>query len=153
MRVTEVRIDATFNKGNYESEKVGFTSLVDEGEDFRLVLKELRDFIYGKTEEVKASFEKEILQKIVEVPTEEEVVQEKPKKEKKVKEKFETYDRASNVHKKLFSQILDKCYPEWESQKDKAAAASRMMVGENFLDKEGQILPQFSEKVKKLMEV
>lgn len=166
MKVIEVRVDATVRKAEFESEKVGITAIVEETDDYRNVIQELKDFIYGKKtsdkktktaivkEEIKETVKEEV--KVEDNPTVLKTVEETPtpiKKEKKTKEKFEAYDRANQVHKKLMSKILDEKYPDWESDTSKAAAASRMMVGENFLDKEGNILQEFIEKVCKLMEV
>jgi hypothetical protein len=156
MKVIEVRVDATLRKAEYESEKVGVTAIVEETEDYRNVIQELKDFIYGKKTSDKKTKTSVVKEEIQETAKEEIKVEEIPtpvKKEKKTKEKFETYDRANQVHKKLMSKILDEKYPNWESDTSKAAAASRMMVGENFLDKEGNILQEFIEKVCKLMDV
>lgn len=170
MKVIEVRVDATVRKAEFESEKVGVTAIVEETDDYRSVIQELKDFIYGKKqikkEESKASIVKENVKKTVEKETKveqnlnqdlgnaalkEEVVS--PKKERKVKEKFETYDRSNQIHKKLLSGILDEKYPKWENDTSKASAASRMLVGENFIDKEGNVLQEFIDKLVKLMDV
>lgn len=95
-------------------------------------------------------------------PSQEEVVPEKkeePKKEKSSKEPkapkvtYEVYDRGNEIHKKLFSAYLDEAFPGWEKDTSKAASTSRMLVGENYLDKEGEVIQEFKDKATKLMSV
>lgn len=45
---TEVRVDATINKGNYESEKVGVTYAMAEGEDVFKAISLCKDVVYGR---------------------------------------------------------------------------------------------------------
>lgn len=44
---TEVRFDATINKGNYENEKLGVTYSMAEGEDVFEVIKEVKGIVLG----------------------------------------------------------------------------------------------------------
>lgn len=44
---TEVRFDATINKGNYENEKLGVTYAMAEGEDVFEVIKEVKVVVLG----------------------------------------------------------------------------------------------------------
>jgi len=73
----------------------------------------------------------------------------KPKKEKV---SYEKYNRANEIHKKLFSAILDEKYPGWDKDTSKAASASRMLVDENFLDKEGEVIESFKVRMFTLMD-
>jgi hypothetical protein len=41
-KITEVRLDRTFNLGNYESLKIGLTADVDQEDDVQEVLNELK---------------------------------------------------------------------------------------------------------------
>lgn len=167
MKILELRFDATIRKAEYESEKIGVTAIVEDGEDAEKALADLRNFVYkGQltnkvVETVKKVEAKKKVEKVEEPKTEVvvEEVKEEPvkeeKKAKKTKEKFEEYDRMNDIHKKLLSNYLDERFPGWEGDsglKPKCIAASKMLVGEKFLDKEGSVIPEFKEKVIKLIE-
>ena len=81
--------------------------------------------------------------------------EEKPKSKKGFKKKPQNYDRAIEAHKTLFSGILagikGKGWAKDESFKKTAKAASVKMMGQPFLDENGEVLPLFSTKVKKFV--
>jgi hypothetical protein len=66
--------------------------------------------------------------------------------------KATTYDRENDLHKKLIGEILDSTAPGWRIKKGGAAkAASLAMVGKDFMDNSGTILPSFIEEFGELM--
>ena len=80
----------------------------------------------------------------------------KAKGPKKFKAKPQVYSRSIEQHKELFSGVLRSVMPDWKkSEKTKALAkeASAAMDGEDFLDAEGNVVPEFEAQVKKLMKV
>ncbi len=76
---------------------------------------------------------------------------EKEKPKVKVKQKASPYDRNLELHKKLFSEMLDVRHPGWKKDSAKAATISRAMVGKDFLDAEGMKVKSFIEEVDTLM--
>lgn len=46
IKITEVRYEFTFNKGNYQSEKVGVTAAISEGESFLDTMSELKKIVH-----------------------------------------------------------------------------------------------------------
>jgi hypothetical protein len=82
---------------------------------------------------------------------EEKKEEEKPKI--KVKQAATKYDRSNELHKKLFSELLDVKYPTWRKNPAKAASASRELVGKDFLDANGMKVKTFLDEVEKLMTV
>ncbi len=168
-KIVEVRYDATYNRGNYESEKIGATAQVGDNEDPADVLAKLKDLCSGKTP---AKAEKSIAKEEV-VETAEEVKEtpvEKPKKQKKAKEtpapepeaevevaeekpvvkkkasKATPYNRANDLHKKLLGQFLDGVVKGWREDsavKARCGQASVDLNGTDFLDEEGMIIDSF----------
>jgi outer membrane biosynthesis protein TonB len=153
---TEVRVDATINKGNYESEKVGVTFALAEGDDVFSVINLCKDVVYGKAvfkkEEPKSKLKteaaKEEAKTVVETVVEEakaeeakseetvkeEVKKEEPKKEKAgkkvaAKAKETPYNRADESHKRLLSAFLDKAQPNWKTKEviTKASKTSQLL--------------------------
>lgn len=165
---TEVRVDATLNKGNYESEKVGVTFAMAEGDDVFTVINLCKDVVYGravvgKTEpkkEIKTEAAKEeaktVIEAVVEEAKTEEVVEspkkETVKKERKVavKARATPYDRTNESHKRLLSAFLDKSQPNWKTKEmlSKASKISQKFSDdkEDFLDADGVPLVSFKEK-------
>jgi len=178
---TEVRFDATINKGNYESEKIGVTYAMAEGEDVFEAISTCKNVVYGnnttvtkttasvtetkaekksvvkeKKETPKAE-EKKVEEKVEEKA--EEVKTEEKKEEKKktvVKAKNTPYDRTKEEHKRLLSSFLDKAVPNWKSKEvvSKASAASSKLTEEkaDFLDGDGNILDSFKQAFMSLLE-
>lgn len=82
--------------------------------------------------------------------------EEKPAKgkgKKTIKVKLTPYDRNVASHKTLFRALLDEEYPNWaKKKKDAAGAASRMLQGVGFIDKDGEIAESFKEELSSHME-
>lgn len=72
----------------------------------------------------------------------------------KFKKKPQSYSRASEQHKEIFSGVLKSVAPNWkksEASKLKAKQVSQKMEGKEFLDETGDVLSSFTAEVKKLM--
>lgn len=87
----------------------------------------------------------------------EEVVKAEEKKtplKVKVKGAVTKYNRATELHKKLVSEILDSDHKGWRTNATKARDASVKLEEENidFLDSEGRVLDSFKEALKMAME-
>lgn len=70
------------------------------------------------------------------------------------RKKPQVYNRSIEQHKDIFSSILRSVAPEWkksEASKAKAKKTSEVMNGKEFLDENGEVLPEFKNEVKKLM--
>jgi len=157
-KITEVRFDATFNKGNYESEKIGVTYQSEETEDVFEVIEELRKTVREEKgackvdEEETASVEvarkqhtSSVEEKVEEVKEEVKKAK-KPKAEKAAKVEAVLYDRENPLHKKLLVACLDAKVPTWKSagKASKAAEVSKALSGkELFLDPKGEVLESF----------
>jgi hypothetical protein len=86
---------------------------------------------------------------MVEEKTEETVV---AKAKPKLKSANTKYDRNLDIHKKLFSEILDKGIgASWRTNAAKAKEVSTKVEGIDFMDAGGSVLPEFKEKVLSLM--
>ena len=71
---------------------------------------------------------------------------------KKFKSKAAAYDRANEIHKKLFSEQVKAIDPKWnssEAKKKRVQETSRKMHGEEMLDGEGKVLNSFYGALKK----
>lgn len=99
-----------------------------------------------KVEEPEESEEEE-----AEEAEEEEEEEEKPKA-KALKKKGSTYSRNSDLHKKLFVEMLNEELGEGWVKKNagRAKTASIKMEGKNFLDADGEILPEFTKETLKI---
>lgn len=72
------------------------------------------------------------------------------------KKKPQNYNRSIEAHKEIFSSLLKEVAPDWKkTPKGKLAAknASTDMEDEEFLDADGEVLPEFKLAVKKAMGV
>lgn len=70
------------------------------------------------------------------------------------RKKPQAYDRSVEQHKEIFSGILKSVNPDWkktEASKLKAKSVSEKMAGKNFLNDDGEVLPEFTAEVKKLL--
>lgn len=118
----------------------------------------------GGKKAAEEEIEEEVVEEEEEQPEEEEAVEEeeateeeeKPKaaKGKTFKKKPQVYQRSNETHKEIFSGVMKKAAPDWKKtpeSKDKAKQVSMTLEGENFLDEEGSVLPEFQAEVKKLM--
>ncbi|OPZ24339.1 MAG: hypothetical protein BWZ03_00219 [bacterium ADurb.BinA186] len=179
-KIVEVRYDATYNRGNYESEKIGATAQVGDNEDPADVLAKLKDLCSGKAP---ARAEKSIVKEDPVETTEaaQETTVDKPKRSKKAKEtpapqpqeeaeeaveekaapapkkksKATPYNRANDLHKKLVGQFLDSIQKGWRDDsavKARCGQASVDLNGTDFLDEEGVIIESFKEAFKKNLE-
>lgn len=155
-RFLEVRVDATINKGNYESEKVGVTYAPEESEDIYAAIEACRAIVYGTsqaatgkveatvkekeakpkttkakdatTESVKANDEKK--SEKVDTKAEEKAAKGEEKAKAKVAAKFTAYDRENGAHKKKLSALLTEKYPTWKTEdklKNNALSASQKL--------------------------
>jgi hypothetical protein len=82
-----------------------------------------------------------------------ELVKEAPKK-KSFKKKPQTYQRSNEAHKEIFSNVLKAVAPDWKKSfesKAQAKKVSQKMVGEEFLDEDGNVVASFTEAVRKAM--
>ena len=81
----------------------------------------------------------------------EEEVEEAPKK-KSLKKKGSAYDRSNELHKKMLSGVLGGIKKDWREIPDYAERAktiSKGLHGKDFLDADGQIVPEVLKKIKK----
>ncbi len=73
---------------------------------------------------------------------------------KKFKKKEQVYDRLNEQHKDIFSSTLRKVAPDWkktDAGKVKAKNTSMKMEGNPFLEEDGEVIPEFTAEIKKLM--
>lgn len=173
MKTTEIRYDYTFNKGNYESEKIGATvAPVLETDTAERLLAYAKAIVHGyvtgnnyvadpkqmelepiveEKEEPKKKTKSKKVAKAVEEKVEEKVEEVEEKPAAKVKGAT-PYNRADALHKKLIGELLDRECPNWKKE-GKGLAASKAMEGKDFLDRDGQILPSFSKELSKVLAV
>lgn len=155
IKYTEARFEATFNKGNYESEKFGLAGVIEEGGPVEALihLKELVQEAYtGVPAPVKEQMELVPLSKEEEAPPP--VVEEKKEPAKKRGPKAKTekkaegtvYDRENPVHKNMFGKLLSEIDPHWRNAPEVGKETSIAMAGRLFLDEEGLVIPEFKEK-------
>jgi hypothetical protein len=150
MRITEVRVDITINKGNYESEKIGFTAQLEEGEDAITIRDHLKNLC---TKEIVLDTPLEAYVQAVDKASKEvkEVKEPKEKKPKKLKIKLTPYDRNLEIHKKLFQSLLTELDPDWKKDPSKAKSISQTLEGVEFLDESGEIVESFRNKLVEAM--
>lgn len=182
MKITEMRVDVTLNKGNFENEKIGVTAIVEESDNVLALRKHLLDLCKGVDSELDLPIEKAIkeVEKVkekkskkekaeekdevveetivkVETSTEEEpVIEEKPKEEKKSKKTkvvYTKYDRNLKLHKELFANMATEIFGDWKSISAKVKAASMLLEKTDFLDENGEILESFKFAAKKAIDV
>jgi outer membrane biosynthesis protein TonB len=182
VKVTDITYMRRVNLGNYEHEELSMSAILEDGENVSTAMLTLKNEVHHSLGLVGTPTEapkKEV--KVPEVPKKEETKKETPKKEekkevelppvidkkedlpetkeKKPKAKKEEvkptpYERAKQVHKDLFANLLNKTFPGWSSDKEaiaRAKHASLSLEGEDFLDQKGNILTTFSEAVTNLM--
>lgn len=73
---------------------------------------------------------------------------------KTFKKKPQTYSRDSEQHREIFSNVLKEVAPDWKKTpagKERGKTVSQKMAGKDFLDADGDVLPEFKTAVKKLM--
>lgn len=75
----------------------------------------------------------------------------KPAPKMKVKSAPTKYNRETDLHKKLVSEMLDRAIKGWKAKASLAKEASVKMNGEDFLDAEGKVLPSFTEAFVEMM--
>lgn len=180
MRVTEISYVRRKNLGSYEYEELSMSAVIEEGENTSEEVDKLKNEVLSalgivtaptpepvketKVKEEKPKVKKEPKQEIPPViEKEEEETPEPPKlpetKEKKAPKKEKVveptpYDRDKQTHKDLFANLLNTSFPGWSTDKaaiGRAKHASLAMVGEDFLNEKGEILPTFKEAVNNLM--
>lgn len=77
------------------------------------------------------------------------------KKATSKKSKASPFDRDNDLHKDILGAFLDEEIPKWRKKEKlvkRSRSASKEMEGEDFLDKEGNILESFKEKFLEIME-
>jgi hypothetical protein len=168
MKIEIIEYGYTWNRGNYESEKLSVSARVEEGEVATAVIERLKDIVHGIIRDpvsVATSVSPKVEEPKVEAPeikneTEAEVQKsaKKPQKEREVKKKLTlaekkqtAYDIENIVHKNIVGGILSKeIDPMWKKTPDRARAASKQMAGLPFLDEEGLVLQSFKDKLSEL---
>lgn len=177
MKVYDVKFGITKNLGDFNSERIDFASIVEEGECPLEVLAILKELVKGnKPASIKAEAitiaETKAPKEEVKVEKEEVVEEEAPAKEEKPvkknapakktatapkKTKDVPYDRTIQTHKKLLGELFDEIAPDWRKDADikpKAIEASKtLLIGEGFLDAKGNIVESFKSKAKKALGV
>jgi hypothetical protein len=180
MKIFEVRVDLTRQKKQYESDKVGVSAILDEGEDVYEVISSMKSICLGQYSDKKGTSvsksevkveEKKAVEKKVEAekatPKKETVSVEREKATPPVKEvvkkkapskktaKNIEYDRSNDLHKKHVGVLLDKKFPSWRKDPKVHAAAvetSKTLAGKPFMSSKGDILPEFTEGLYKSVE-
>jgi len=178
LKFNEVKYTYRFNKGNYESEEIGISAFIEEG-NFQDALLECKSLVHGKAVVAAAPVNKEVKKapvkaKEVEAKVEKEVEAkvESPKKEAakkapvkkaaakkapaKRKTKAVAYDRTVDGHKARMAELcLDVFGEGWRKDRSilgKIKQASGNLVGEDFLGEDGEILESFVAEFKKQVE-
>lgn len=151
MKIFEVRVDITRQLKQYESDKVGVSAILEDGDDVCQVIQDCKKICEGQILEVKGTSTTKVDVKQLELPIEnkpeirvkpeakkapapkvEEVKAEEPKKEEPKKVKKEaapkkpkniTYSRENDLHKKHVGQFLDDKYMTWRKDPKVKAAA------------------------------
>lgn len=187
-KINLIKYEYTFNKGNYESEKIGIELHPGEDATAAEVLAEAKSFVHDGQEPSneeqkdaaknkrtndaagrKSKTTKKVEEEDEEITDEEGPKgkgiskkhvskeddsddEEKPKAGKKKARGASPYDRSDETHKKLFSEKLDQEIPTWRDKKSKEAKdASVELNGSDFLDNDGDVVPEFTAKLMKLM--
>lgn len=182
LKFNEVKYSYRFNKGSYESEEIGLSAQVEDGNVID-ALETLKDIVHGRN--VKKKMEavlpkeekknekpaKKVSKKVeepaaetkvkaadTEVETKKETKKKVTKKKTTKKKKVEVYDRTNDAHKKRMSEVCNELFgnTDWRRDKDKIAKikhASQLCDGEeDFIGSDGEVLEQFKEVFKELIE-
>lgn len=159
MQFESVSFMSRLNRGNYEHDELSVSAKVEDGENIRNVIFEIKQVVYEslkgsvstpseKAPKVTKTVEPKVEEPKVEVQTElplapaEEKLEE-PKAEKKAKVKTEpkaktvkapkttVYDRELDTHKNLIGKWLDSSFRGWNDKStiSKFGAASRALSG------------------------
>ena len=164
MKIEIVEYGYTWNRGNYESEKLSVSARVEEGEVATAVIETLKKIVHGealavvepKKEEPKPQEAEKLKEPEAEAPVSEEKPQAEKKKQVETKAtkkklnaaKMTTYSRENQGHKNMVGELLSKTFPDWKKTPQRAKDVSAQMEGTDFLDEEGLILQSFKEKFK-----
>lgn len=166
MKIEIIEYGYTWNRGNYESEKLSVSARVEEGEVATAVIERLKELVHGIVRDpvsVAPAVEEKVATPKVEAPEikneiEAEVQKptKKPQKEREVKKKVTlaekkqtAYDIENVAHKNMVGDILTKeVDPTWKKTPERAKAVSRSMAGTPFLDEEGLVMQSFKELLK-----
>ena len=171
MTITEIKYGYTFNRGDYQAERIDVSASLLESEDPATVLESLKRFVHdGHSMKQLPLVPQDQSPAVSEEPAaakkrkprtspeaKEAAKEERLKEEAKVinKEYVEAkksapYDRKLDVHKKFFGEMLLKFDPNWKtSGLDRAKKISEEMQGIPFLDHEGLVLESFREEMAK----
>lgn len=85
---------------------------------------------------------------------EDDVEEEPAPKKKSFKKKSQTYQRANETHKDIFSGVMTAVAPAWKKTFESKALAkkvSQKMEGVDFLDEDGGVFASFKEQVRSAM--
>lgn len=177
MKVNGLKYTRRFNIGNYEHEEVTVDASVNEGEHPTQVLGEMINFVntkgLGPTVTVMGKMDstpvgatsdhpvpkakKETKKEKAPEPVQEELKPEpEPEKEEKPAKKTKAsgltkYDRGLEIHRKLFSELLETNVKDWKNHPEKAMKTSVALIGKDFLDNEGKVIPEFKKQCIELM--
>ena len=167
--VTEVRYSKKFNIGNYESEEFGAVANVEKGENPEKTLKTLKKLVHDMWAEssnktTKSDDDESVSEEVSDTEVNDDenensdeaggqkIAAKAP--DKKFKKKGSAYSRTNDTHKMLFAELLLEVCPGWKKDADtkaQAKDASMELDGQDFLDADGEVLPEFTKKLKKLM--
>jgi len=162
MMVSEIRYDRTINLGNYENEKVGFTVSLREGDDHVEALdraKEMVNHALGVVKEplIKAAPVAPKKDESKKTTASKKKVTKKKASKKVVKPKNIPYSRDIKLHRDTLGvEVLSKIDDQWRVSKRTVNAAKKVssdMVGEEFLNNEGEVLPAFFKAAKKIYDL
>jgi len=182
MQVTNVRYSKTVQVQQYEPETIEAVATLDEGESLEQAVGEIRKRVNGLfngkagTTESKVTPNKTASERDKPSIKSEDNNSDAPSnpsnggnktkapskttkkatgKTKPAKKKTIPYDREVGAHKKAFAQLLHDNYPDWKIDSELGASAKQAsldLVGEDFMDAEGNILPNFAQAVREYME-
>lgn len=162
-KVTELKYTYRKNLGNYEHEETTVTGIIEGNQSAVEALKELVDLARtdlskqesSKVEKQEESKQMELVEQpetkveesAVEVPEEKVETKTKSKGKGKAVPKLTPYNRENDLHKKFFSEVLQKHYPEWKKNVAKAKEVSLELHGSEMLDSEGTVVKSFEDAV------
>ena len=157
MNIVEVRYDRKINLGNYESEGIGLTISVKEGDDEQAAIQKAKKTVHlalGITAPDPVPVDKKELQQ----ETKKVAAKKTPAKKKKVRSKkspIVAYSRDIQLHRDMLGKIIEDIDPNWRQSKRTVNAAKKVsqdMVGKDFLDK-GETIKDFIKECKSIYDL
>jgi len=180
MEVTHISYSKTKQVSEYEPETIKMDASLDEGDDAKECIQELRSVVEGSfgggatVAKKKTSSRRTKAKEAEVVEEEEEEVEEAPKRTKKkvtkkasagggskkkttkkkaparTRKKNVAYDRTVKAHADVFAEILHDNFEGWtkdDELKVLAKKTSVSLVGEDFMDGEGNVLESFVDLI------